>query len=149
MTITEKIAYLKGLAEGLQLDTETKEGKLISVIIDTLEDIAYEVNDLNENALDLAEEIDAISDDLADVEEILFSDDDDCDCCDDDDCDCDCDCDDCCGDEDFAYEVTCPNCNNEIVIDIEDLSAGSISCPNCNEKLEFEFDEDDEEEAAD
>ena len=27
MEITEKVAYLKGLAEGMELDTEKKEGK--------------------------------------------------------------------------------------------------------------------------
>lgn len=150
MTVSEKVAYLKGLAEGLKLDTETKEGKLISAIIDTLADIADELDELNENALDLGEEIDAISDDLADVEEVLFGDDDeddddddDC-CCDDDDCCCDDD-DCCCGDDACAYEVTCPSCGEDIVIDEADLEKGVISCPKCSEKLEFEFDEDDEE----
>jgi hypothetical protein len=148
MTVSEKVAYLKGLAEGLKLDTETKEGKLISAIIDTLADIADELEELNENALDLGEEIDAVSDDLADVEEVLFGDDDDDDdddddeCCDDDCCDDDC----CCGDDECAYEVTCPSCGEDIVIDESDLENGVISCPKCGEKLEFEFDEDDEEE---
>ena len=44
MTISEKVAYLKGLAEGLNLDTEkSKEGKLISVMIGILEEIGREV----------------------------------------------------------------------------------------------------------
>lgn len=30
MEITEKVAYLKGLAEGMELDTEKKEGKLLA-----------------------------------------------------------------------------------------------------------------------
>jgi DNA-directed RNA polymerase subunit RPC12/RpoP len=149
MTVSEKVAYLKGLAEGLSLDTETKEGKLISAIIDTLEDIAFELEDLNENALDIGDELDAISDDLADVEEILFGDMDDDDEDDDDEqsCGCCCDDDDCdCCDEDYAYEVTCPSCGEDIVIEESDLENGEINCPKCGEKLEFEFDEDDEEE---
>lgn len=150
MTVSEKVAYLKGLAEGLKLDTETKEGKLISVIIDTLEDIALELEDLSENALDIGDELDAISEDLSDVEEVLFGGDDDddeeddddddaCSCCDDDDCGCGC------GDEECAYEVTCPSCSEDIVIEESDLENGVITCPKCGEKLEFEFDEDDEE----
>ena len=148
MSITERVAYLKGLADGLGLDMETKEGRLISVIIDTLEDIVLEVEELNENALNLGEEIDALSDDLADVEELIFGDDDDCDCgcCDDDDDDdgdCGCGC--CCGgDDDFAYEVACPSCGAEIVLEESDLVGGFIKCVACGEKLEFEFDEDDE-----
>ncbi len=147
MTVSEKVAYLKGLAEGLKLDTETKEGKLISVIIDTLEDIALELEDLSDNAHDIGDELDAMSDDLADVEEVLFGcddddedddddDDDDCTCCDDEDC--------CCGDDECAYEVTCPSCGEDIVIEETDLENGVITCPKCSEKLEFEFDEDDE-----
>ena len=42
MEISEKVAYLKGLAEGLKLDEETKEGKLIAAIIDVLDAMAEE-----------------------------------------------------------------------------------------------------------
>ena len=148
MTVSEKVAYLKGLADGLGLDTETKEGKLISVIIDTLEDIALEIEELNENADDIGDELDAISSDLSDVEEVLFGNGDDEDEDDEDEEDDDdgeeCDCEECCcGDEECAYEVTCPSCGEDIVIEESDLENGSITCPKCGEKLEFEFDEED------
>ena len=66
MTITEKVAYLKGLADGLAIDTEkSKEGKLISVIIDILEEMGMSIEDLEENTTALGEELDAVSDDLA------------------------------------------------------------------------------------
>ena len=69
MTITEKVAYLKGLSDGLGIDTEkSKEGKLISVIIDILEEMGMSIEDLEENATALGEDLDAVSDDLADVE---------------------------------------------------------------------------------
>ena len=64
MTIKEKVAYLEGLAEGMKIET-TEQGKLFTVIIDTLSDIADEIEELNENALDIGEELDAISEDLA------------------------------------------------------------------------------------
>ena len=144
MTTSEKVAYLKGLAEGMEIDKETKEGKLLNVIIDILEDMALDIEDLGENALDLAEEIDEISDDLAEVEDVLFEDEDDCCCCDDDDCDDDC----CCGEDDepLFFEVTCPACNNEITIDEDVLELGVIDCPNCGEKLEFDLESIDEDE---
>ena len=78
MTISEKVAYLKGLAEGLDLDTEkSKEGKLISVMIGILEEVGLSLEDMEENALNLGEEIDALSDDLADVESIVYDEDED------------------------------------------------------------------------
>ncbi len=78
MTISEKVAYLKGLAEGLDLDTEkSKEGKLISVMIGILEEIGLSIEDLEENTVALGEEIDALSDDLSDVEDVVFDEDED------------------------------------------------------------------------
>ena len=76
MEITEKVAYLKGLAEGMELDTEKKEGKLLSAIIDVLEDIALELEDIHDETSELADGLDAVSDDLEDVEDVVFGDED-------------------------------------------------------------------------
>ena len=153
MTITEKAAYLKGLAEGLDLDKDSKEGKLFAAIIDLLDEMAEEVTSLDEDIVELAEGLDAVSEDLEDVEEIIFGDDyDEYDECDDDECDC-------CGhhhdndDGDFEVSVQCPACDTEFVVDEDALADGEIECPNCGELLEFEFDgyedEDAEEENKD
>ena len=137
MTTSEKVAYLKGLAEGLGIDKETKEGRVLGAIMDILEDMAHDIEDLEENAWELGEAIDQVSDDLADIEDIVYDVDDDDDDEDDEDC---CGC--CCaGDEDEEptfYEVTCPACENTITIDEDVLALGSIECPNCGETLEFE-----------
>ena len=105
MTISEKVAYLKGLAEGLDLDTsKSKEAKLISVMIGILEEIGMSIEDLEENTVALGEELDAVSDDLSDVEKAVFEDEDE-----DDDC--------CCDEDDDFFEVDCPNCGETLVID--------------------------------
>ena len=70
MEISEKVAYLKGLAEGMELDTEKKEGKLLAAIIDVLEDIALELEDIQDEQAELADGLDAVSDDLEDGEVI-------------------------------------------------------------------------------
>ena len=135
MTISEKVAYLKGLAEGLNLDTEkSKEGKLISVMIGILEELAMSVEDLEENALNLGEEIDVLSDDLADVESVVYDEDED--------------------DEDYDddwFEVECPTCGQTLVVDDEALSEGEVECPECGSRyaLELSDDEEDEESGAD
>ena len=152
MTISEKVAYIKGLADGLALSDETKEGKVLKAVIDVLGDIASEIDDLNENQLDIGDELDALSEDLGDVEDIIFGDlddddeccDDDCCCCDDDDEDDDEDDDD---DDELEFEATCPECGADIALSEADLNKGSAKCPSCGELLEFEFDgEEDEEE---
>ena len=137
MDICEKIAYIKGLAEGLGLDEATKEGKVLAAIIDLLGDITEEICDIEDGCDALLEQIDAVDEDLSTVEEILYGDDDDCDCCDCDDDDCDCDC---CEDE--VYEIECPACNDIIYLDAEMLEEEGMVCPNCGTDLEFDFDGD-------
>jgi len=128
MEISEKVAYLKGLAEGMGMDDSTKEGKLIRVITDILEDVALELQDLGDNALDLAEEIDELSDDLAVLEEEIYGDD--CCCCEEHDDDED-------EGEPVFYAVTCEACGNEITVDEDVLDLGSIECPHCGEIVEL------------
>ena len=129
MTISEKVAYLKGLAEGLNLDTEkSKEGKLISVMIGILEELAMSVEDLEENALNLGEEIDVLSDDLADVESIVYDEDED--------------------DEDYDddwFEVACPTCGETLVVDDKALADGEVECPECGSRYALDLSDDDEE----
>ncbi len=133
MDICEKIAYIKGLAEGLALDTESKEGKIINAIVELLGDITEEICDIEDACDDMSEQIDAVDEDLASLEDIIYEDDCDCDCCDDDDCDCGC-----CDDD--LYEVECPSCNDIIYLDEEMLEDDGIDCPNCGTHLEFDFD---------
>ena len=130
MTISEKVAYLKGLAEGLNLDTEkSKEGKLISVMIGILEEIGLSIEDLEENTQALGEEIDVLSDDLSDVEDVVFDEDED----EDED------------DEDYDddwFEVECPTCEEPLIIDDEALAEGFIQCPNCQSKFSLDLSDD-------
>ena len=140
MNITEKLAYIKGLAEGLSLDESKPEVKVINAIIDLLDDIAYDLTDMEELYDDLSEQVDEIDQDLAEVESELY-DDEECDCCDDDD---DYDDDD---DDDFDfddednpfYEVTCGACGQKLNVSEDVLLEGEIECPNCGELLEFDF----------
>ena len=124
MTITEKVAYLRGLAEGMKLDSSTNEGKLTLAIIDTLDDIALTVSDLEDTVAELSAQVDEIDDDLGELEDEVYSDG-----CDDEDEDFD----------DTLYEVECPSCGDIICLDEEMLDEGEIDCPNCGEKLEFDF----------
>lgn len=135
MTVTEKVAYLKGLVEGLDLGKDDKEKKVINAVLDVLEDLALAVSDLDDEMELVTEQLDAVDEDLADLEEVFYEELDDCDCdCDCDDCDCGCDCD------DELYEVECPNCGEVIVLDEEIILDGEIDCPACGELLEFDCD---------
>ena len=125
MGISEKVAYLKGLMEGLNIDEQTNEGKLFTAIVDVLDEIALEIEDLTDEVMELGDGLDVVSDDLGDVEDIVYDDDDD----DDDDDD----------EEEECYATTCPECEEEIYFDDTVLEDGTLLCPNCGAKLEFDL----------
>lgn len=131
MNLTERISYIRGLCDGLNLDESKPEVKVINAIVELLDDMALAVTDMEELYDKLSAQVDEIDEDLADVESDVY--DDDCDCC----CDCD--------DEDFDeednpfYEVTCGSCGQKLNVAEDVLLEGEIECPNCGEVLEFDF----------
>ena len=137
MTLGEKAAYIQGLADGVELDETTKEGKLIAALIDLVGDMADAIEQLDEDIDTLSDYVEELDEDLGSVEELLYEDSDCCDC--DDDFECDgncCDCDEDCelADEDF-FEVECPACGETICFD-GSIDPEELACPACGEKFE-------------
>lgn len=130
MTVTEKAAYLKGLAEGLSLDPDKNETKLINAMIDVIDEMALSIADLEDSLDMVVEQLDAVDEDLSEVEDYLFEEDDD-------------ECAGCCGSGDY-FEVECPACGETICLDESVLDEEAIECPACGETLEFDFDDEDE-----
>ena len=150
MTISEKAAYLKGLMDGLNLDTEKSEGKMIAAIVDLLGDVTKRLSDVEETTIAISDELDEIEEDLDAIEDYIMDEDEDDDFedYDDDDFDDDEDYDEGFdfGDEDSTiYEVKCA-CGNIINFDEDTLESGSIICDECGETLEFTFEDDEDEE---
>lgn len=152
MTIIEKVAYLKGLADGLDLkEKPSKEAKILLAVIDVLDDICFSIEDLEEASTLLTEGLDVVSEDLEDVEAILFGEDDE----DDDDCCCGGDCK--CGHDDeeneIYFQMPCPNCEEDLDIDDLVLECGEVVCTNCGDifalDLVDDVDDEDEEEEGD
>lgn len=139
MTVTEKAAYLKGLAEGLNLDESKPETKLIKAMLDVIDEMAISIADLEDDVDMIIEQVDAVDEDLAEVEDFVFGEDD----FDDDDEFSSCEgCPGCDGD---YFEVECPACGEIICLDESMLDEESIECPACGETLEFDFDLEDDE----
>ena len=152
MTINEKAAYLKGLMDGLNLDTEKAEGKMIASIVELLGDVTKRLADVEETPIAISDELDEIEEDLDAIEDYILDEDEDDDWDDDDDDDDDDEDEDWddegfdFGDEDsIIYEVECA-CGERIQFDEETLEKGSMICPNCGETLEFSLEDDEDEE---
>ena len=121
MTLAERAAYIKGLAEGLDLEADKKEVRVIKEMLELLSEIASDVEDMGEDMSELYDVVEQIDEDLTLVEEEMF------------------------GDmmPDYAeemYEIVCPNCGEEVQLDEEILMSGDVVCPACGEKIEIEID---------
>ena len=158
MTISEKVAYLKGMMEGMELDTDKGNGKLLAKIVEILDDMALEIEDLSEETVQLRDYCDELDSDLGDVEEYLleeaesdscdecegcegcdgYDDDDDYDDYDEDDED---DFDEDEDDDSEIIEAMCPECGEEIFFDLN-IDPSDIICPSCGKHVSFVCDGD-------
>ena len=153
MTISEKMAYVKGLRDGVSLDAEKPEVRVIDAVLDLLGDVAAAIRDLDDQAEAVSDELDEIEESLDQLESVVYDEDDDEADDEDEDEDADQDAGESDNDEavyDFGdeviYELTCPACGESITIDEEMLDKGMINCPKCGEELEFDLSEDEDSE---
>jgi Zn finger protein HypA/HybF involved in hydrogenase expression len=121
MSLAEKAAYIRGLAEGLELDTDKKEARVLKEMLELLTEMAGDVDDMGADLTELFDVVEQVDEDLAQVEEEVFGE----------------------GADDYSdemYEITCPNCQQTVQLDEEVLLGGDVICPNCGDKIEIEID---------
>jgi len=131
--ISEKVAYLDGLMEGLNIHDD-KYAKLFTAIVDTLDVIAEEMADHEDALSDLDDSVEEIFENLDEYDDFLYGDEDE----DEEDDE---------FDEDDFFEIVCPNCGETIYFDQDMLDTpDGLICPNCNEPIELHIPEKDPEE---
>lgn len=136
MNKLEKLAYLKGLVAGLNLNDEKKDTKVIKYLMELLEDIVLDMENLEDGFSEFQQQLDEVDEDLGAIEKDLYE----------------VDSSKSNGAKDnkkkktkktkdeLYYEVTCPTCGDTICLDEDLINVGEMECPNCGEKLEFDLD---------
>jgi NAD-dependent SIR2 family protein deacetylase len=128
--LKSKVAYLNGLANGLNISEDTKEGKLLLKIIEVLGHLSDAVAELQDDYEDLMEYAEAIDNDLTDLEEDYYDEFDEEDGDDDDTLE---------DEEGNYFTIECPDCHEVICMDeelLEEDDTLEILCPKC-EKVVF------------
>lgn len=120
MTVTEKVAYLKGLVEGSELKLEKKGEKILDLVLEVLGDLASSVTEIDEDVSVLYDDIEDLNDSLSDLGSLLLDEEDE--------------------DGDFMYELQCDKCGEKFNIGEDILLQDEVVCPACGEHIEFEFD---------
>ncbi len=125
--LSDRVSYIKGLAEGLKLDTEKNEGKLIEKMLELLSDMAQEYDELRADHDDLSDFVESIDEDLGDLEDAVYGDEDE----DEDEEDGEN------GEEDGnLVEYTCPHCGEEMTFEVDSFDFDEdYLCPNCHQPL--------------
>ena len=121
--ISNRAAYLKGLADGLKLDTNTTEGQLLDGILGLLGDMAEELEMLDSEQGFIVDKIDEMEEVIEIIGDEAFGDYD---------------------DEDDLYTLVCENCGAEIDLtgdDLDDIADGVFRCPDCDEVIELDLDD--------
>lgn len=140
--ITDRAAYLRGLAEGMKLDREDNQQRLLLEMLDLMDEMAHQLADANAELAELQEYVEDIDTDLTDMEEVLFGDD-----------DCDCDCEDCMDDydmdddddDDQELSFDCPNCGKTVLLRASDIeSEEDVVCKHCNTPFFTDIEDDEE-----
>ena len=125
MNINKESAYLRGLLEGYELDSNKKETKLFTKMLELIDEMADHITALEADNAEMREYIEELDQDLGAVEEDLYMTDEDDECYDDDEED------DFDEDDDEYYELECPACGEKIA----DVQLCDGECEICEEKV--------------
>jgi len=148
MSIEKRVNYLKGLVKGLDLGHDTKEEKILHVMVEILEDMAAGLEEVVEDIATLDDDVSVLFEDMQELEEFFFEHG----------ADALCPCpvppaplvpvyeeEDIPDDPEPAlstepqfFMAQCPVCDTEITIGEDVLGLGTIGCPSCGERLELE-----------
>ena len=129
MTISEKVAYIRGLYDGLGLDGEKSgEARILSEMLDVLRQVGLQLDGVDASTGRLFDELDELRDSVAGLESAVFDGDGDL------------------GDGDTEgdfFEIPCPTCGEDLEVDDEALAAGVVDCPACGGKFALSFEDED------
>ncbi|MFZ5633633.1 MAG: CD1247 N-terminal domain-containing protein [Bacillota bacterium] len=131
--LKSRVAYLQGLSAGMDISSESKEGRILSGIIEVLDEFARSFNELEEAHGQLEDYLESLDEDLFQLEEDIYKDSDE----------------DPVADSGDYLEVECPRCGEVVCFDsgvLEDDDVVEVTCPNCDEVV---FINDDNFQAAD
>ncbi|MEY7999444.1 CD1247 N-terminal domain-containing protein [Clostridium sp. Mt-5] len=119
-SIKSKVSYISGLMDGLKIDKNTNEGRILLEVLDVLKNMAEEIENISEAQKHTEDYMDAIDENLAYLQDDLY-------------------------DENYETykdmegnfeEVKCPNCDDTVYVDKDILSQReSLTCPNCHSNI--------------
>lgn len=123
VSLKRDLSYIQGLLEGDEKHHQHVEYKAVQRLLDIVDQLVELAEQLDRRQLELEEYVEAIDEDLNDLELLVYEDED-------------------LDDEEFdePVHVICPECGEDVLVEAEDLDDDSIEllCPKCNTVLELQ-----------
>lgn len=116
-SLKERVAYLQGLTQGLNVNSQSSEGKLLLNIIEVLDDVAEEIQTVQVMQQDLENYVETIDEDLTDLEDEVYDER---------------------TQEEEVVEVKCPSCHETVTFEsdvLEEDTEVEVTCPYCGETV--------------
>ena len=130
MTVSEKVAYIQGLYDGLGLNKSgSGEARILSEVLDVLKEVGLRMDDMDAVMDQFDTELDTLGDAIAELEEAVFDDED------------EDGPDSHGGSDDNPCHIPCPTCGENLVVDDGALAAGVVDCPACGGKFALSFED--------
>lgn len=121
--LKEKVAYLHGLTQGLNVNEQSSEGKILLNVIDVLDSFADEVQNVNLAQVELEDYVESIDEDLTDLEDQIYEE-----------LDYEEEEDNYDEDHDKMVEVACPKCQELVTFEsgiLDEDDDIEVTCPYC------------------
>lgn len=110
--ISDRVSYLQGLSEGLNINDGSPQGKVLSGMLSVMEEMSEAIFCIQRELDEFKDYIESIDQDLLNLEEDFSR------------------------DQDQVMEFKCPNCGEKLWVESDDEDyddAMEITCPKCNE----------------
>ncbi|MEN6461960.1 MAG: CD1247 N-terminal domain-containing protein [Syntrophomonas sp.] len=114
--ISEKVSYLHGLSEGLNVADSSPQGKIITGMLNVLDEMANVISTMQDDFEEFKEYVESIDDDLSELEESVACDEE--------------------MDDDDYVQLECSNCGENVYFEtdiLDDEDVIEVICPHCNE----------------
>ncbi|MFZ5688144.1 MAG: CD1247 N-terminal domain-containing protein [Bacillota bacterium] len=108
--LRKRVAYLQGLMAGIDMDANSREGRIFSEVVGVLHDVAETLAELKVNQEDLDSYVESLGEELQELEDHLLE------------------------AQDYV-EVQCPECHDLVCFDsdvLDDDDIIEVTCPNCD-----------------
>lgn len=112
--LTQRVAYLQGLASGFNVTEASREGQVLKEVLDVLGLMAENIARIEQDQEELEAYVESLDSDLSELEDDYYGTE---------------------GDEEEVWEISCPHCGTVFELEADGEDRAETVCPECGASL--------------